>query len=51
MFGPSQLASLEENWKSQLKVGEIMTGEETVLTNEDFCHNQRGNVQRSSQVK
>jgi hypothetical protein len=51
MIGPSQLASLEENWKSQFKLDEIMTGEEAVLTDEDFCHNQRGNVQRSSQVK
>jgi len=46
-----QLASLEENWKSKFEMGEILTGEEALLTDEDFCHNQRGKVQRSSQVK
>jgi hypothetical protein len=51
MIGTSQLASLEENWKSQFEVAEILTGEEVIMTDEDFCHNQRGNLERSSQVK
>jgi hypothetical protein len=51
MIGPSQLASLEDDWNFHFKVGEMLTGEVVILTDEDCCRNQRGNVQSSSQVK
>jgi hypothetical protein len=51
MTEPRRLTSLEENWKSEFKVGEILTGKEVLLTGEEYCDNQRGNVQRCNQVK